>query len=130
MSATGRRRQSAGRGPSGEGLKCSFNRGPGHGGRAFGVIGVLAAAALFASVSLASEAPSSTGAAEPATCQAVRLPDIGWTDVAATTALTAVLLEQRGYRPQITVLSVPVTYASLKHGDIDVFMGNWMPTQL
>jgi glycine betaine/proline transport system substrate-binding protein len=26
------------------------------------------------------------------------------------------------------VLSVPVTYASLKNGDIDVFLGNWMPT--
>jgi glycine betaine/proline transport system substrate-binding protein len=127
MSATDRRRPGAGRGPLVEGLKCSFNRRPARGGRTFGVIGVLAA--LFASVSLASEAPS-TAVAEPATCQAVRLPDIGWTDVTATTALTAVLLEQRGYRPQITVLSVPVTYASMKNGDIDVFMGNWMPTQL
>jgi glycine betaine/proline transport system substrate-binding protein len=68
-------------------------------------------------------------AAEPASCHEVRLPDIGWTDVTATTALTAALLEQRGYRPRITVLSVPVTYASMKHADIDVFMGNWMPTQ-
>ena len=68
-------------------------------------------------------------AAEPPSCQDVRLPDIGWTDVTATTALTAALLEQRGYRPRITVLSVPVTYASMKHADIDVFMGNWMPTQ-
>jgi len=68
-------------------------------------------------------------AAEPASCQEVRLPDIGWTDVTATTALTAALLEQKGYRPRITVLSVPVTYASMKHADIDVFMGNWMPTQ-
>jgi glycine betaine/proline transport system substrate-binding protein len=66
---------------------------------------------------------------EAPSCQLVRLPDIGWTDVTATTALTAALLEQRGYRPQITVLSVPVTFASMKHGDIDVFMGNWMPAQ-
>jgi glycine betaine/proline transport system substrate-binding protein len=68
-------------------------------------------------------------AAEPASCQSVRLSDIGWTDVTAMTALTAVLLEQQGYNPQITVLSVPVTYASMKHQDIDVFMGNWMPSQ-
>jgi len=27
------------------------------------------------------------------------------------------------------VLSVPVTYASLKNRDIDVFLGNWMPAQ-
>jgi glycine betaine/proline transport system substrate-binding protein len=83
----------------------------------------LACALLFLTSALPLEA------AEPASCQEVRLPDIGWTDVTATTALTAALLEQRGYRPRITVLSVPVTYASMKHADIDVFMGNWMPTQ-
>ena len=33
-----------------------------------------------------------------------------------------------GYEPKITVLSVPVTYASMKNKDIDVFLGNWMPT--
>jgi glycine betaine/proline transport system substrate-binding protein len=73
--------------------------------------------------------PVPVPAAEQPSCQVVHLPDIGWTDVTATTALTAALLEQRGYRPQITVLSVPVTYASMKNGDIDIFMGNWMPTQ-
>jgi glycine betaine/proline transport system substrate-binding protein len=26
------------------------------------------------------------------------------------------------------VLSVPVTYASMKNKDIDVFLGNWMPS--
>ena len=39
------------------------------------------------------------------------------------------LLERLGYQPQVTVLSVPVTYASMKNKDIDVFLGNWMPTQ-
>jgi hypothetical protein len=34
-----------------------------------------------------------------------------------------------GYTPTITVLSVPVTFASLKNKDIDVFLGNWMPAQ-
>src|SRR5258705_2677779 len=29
---------------------------------------------------------------------------------------------------KITVLSVPVTYASMKNRDIDVFLGNWMPS--
>ena len=59
----------------------------------------------------------------------MRLSDIGWTDVTSTTALFAGLLRQLGYRPAITVLSVPVTYASMKNGDIDVFLGNWMPAQ-
>jgi glycine betaine/proline transport system substrate-binding protein len=62
-------------------------------------------------------------------CQVVRLSDIGWTDVTATTALTAVILRNLGYEPRITVLSVPVTYAAMKQGDIDVFLGNWMPSQ-
>ena len=26
------------------------------------------------------------------------------------------------------MLSVPVTYASLKNNDLDVFLGNWMPS--
>jgi len=59
----------------------------------------------------------------------VRLADIGWTDVTATTALVAHLLSELGYEAQVTVLSVPVTYASMKNKDIDVFLGNWMPTQ-
>ncbi|GAC1500872.1 MAG: hypothetical protein NVS1B6_07180 [Steroidobacteraceae bacterium] len=34
-----------------------------------------------------------------------------------------------GYSPTVTVLSVPVTFASLQNRDIDVFLGNWMPAQ-
>jgi len=59
----------------------------------------------------------------------VRLSDIGWTDVTSTTALFSVLLTRLGYRPEVTVLSLPVTYASMKNKDIDVFLGNWMPSQ-
>ncbi len=62
-------------------------------------------------------------------CRTVRLSDIGWTDVTATTALFGALLRHLGYRPEITVLSLPVTYASMKNRDIDVFLGNWMPSQ-
>src|SRR5258708_5347137 len=62
-------------------------------------------------------------------CETVRLADIGWTDVTATTALLAGVLRDLGYRPQITVLSVQVTFASMKRNDIDVFLGNWMPAQ-
>ncbi len=48
----------------------------------------------------------------------------------STTALTAQLLRDIGYTPTITVLSVPVTFASIKNKDIDVFLGNWMPAQV
>jgi glycine betaine/proline transport system substrate-binding protein len=68
-----------------------------------------------------------TRAIEVASCRIVRLSDIGWTDVTATTALASVLLRDLGYEPQVTVLSVPVTFASMKKKDIDVFLGNWMP---
>jgi glycine betaine/proline transport system substrate-binding protein len=33
-----------------------------------------------------------------------------------------------GYETEVLLLSVPVTYTSLASGDIDVFLGNWMPT--
>ncbi len=67
-------------------------------------------------------------AAEPASCEEVRFSDVGWTDITATTAATSTVLTALGYKAEVKVLSVPVTYASLKNGDIDVFLGNWMPT--
>jgi glycine betaine/proline transport system substrate-binding protein len=67
------------------------------------------------------------GVTDPASCQLIRLSDIGWTDVTATTAIFSALVKHLGYHTQITVLSVPVTFASMKNRDIDVFLGNWMP---
>jgi glycine betaine/proline transport system substrate-binding protein len=71
---------------------------------------------------------SAAPAAEPESCATVRFADVGWTDITATTALTSAVLEGLGYETRADVLSVPVTYQSLKNGDIDVFLGNWMPT--
>ncbi len=67
-------------------------------------------------------------AAEPDNCKSVRFSDVGWTDITATTALASTVLNAIGYEPEAQVLSVPVTYSALKNGDIDVFLGNWMPT--
>ncbi|HEV7435457.1 MAG TPA: choline ABC transporter substrate-binding protein [Pseudorhizobium sp.] len=67
-------------------------------------------------------------AAEPESCATVRLSDVGWTDITATTATASVILKALGYKTDVKVLSVPVTYSSLKNKDIDVFLGNWMPT--
>ena len=61
-------------------------------------------------------------------CDTVRFSDVGWTDITSTTALTSVVLEGLGYETSTQMLSVPVTYKSLENGDIDVFLGNWMPT--
>ncbi|UTW48747.1 choline ABC transporter substrate-binding protein [Bacterioplanoides sp. SCSIO 12839] len=61
-------------------------------------------------------------------CDTVRFSDVGWTDITATTAVASVVLESIGYNTKTQVLSVPVTYKSLENNDIDVFLGNWMPT--
>ncbi|RUX53575.1 glycine/betaine ABC transporter substrate-binding protein, partial [Mesorhizobium sp. M7A.F.Ca.CA.002.09.1.1] len=71
---------------------------------------------------------SAAYAGDPASCKAVRLSDVGWTDIQATTGVASVLLTALGYEPQTIQLSVPVTMASLKNKDLDVFLGNWMPS--
>ncbi|MFW2588703.1 choline ABC transporter substrate-binding protein [Sagittula sp. SSi028] len=71
---------------------------------------------------------SVTATGAMANCDTVTLSDVGWTDITATTAATSVVLEALGYEADVKVLSVPVTYTSLASGDVDVFLGNWMPT--
>lgn len=73
---------------------------------------------------LAPDAPDA-----PNLCQHVRLADLGWTDVACTTAVAANLLRREGYTVDVENLSLPVTLMGLKNNDIDVFLGNWMPMQ-
>ncbi len=68
-------------------------------------------------------------AGDPASCKKVRFSDVGWTDITSTTAIASTLLKALGYKPEATVLSVPVTFASLKNKDIDAFLGLWLPTQ-
>ncbi|QDZ00713.1 choline ABC transporter substrate-binding protein [Nitratireductor mangrovi] len=84
---------------------------------------------IFAlSLGLATALTSQALAADPESCKEVRFSDVGWTDITATTATTSVVLEALGYEPTVEILSVPVTYTSLASKDIDVFLGNWMPT--
>jgi glycine betaine/proline transport system substrate-binding protein len=66
--------------------------------------------------------------AAAADCDLVRFSDVGWTDITATTAVATTVLEALGYETDVKVLSVPVTYASMANNDIDVFLGNWMPS--
>jgi glycine betaine/proline transport system substrate-binding protein len=63
-----------------------------------------------------------------ADCDTISFSDVGWTDITATTAATTVVLDALGYETDIKVLSVPVTYTSMANKDIDVVLGNWMPT--
>ncbi|ESW60365.1 MAG: glycine/betaine ABC transporter substrate-binding protein [Rhodobacter sp. CACIA14H1] len=68
------------------------------------------------------------GTASAEGCDRIVFSDVGWTDITATTAATTLLLDALGYETEIKLLSVPVTYTGLAEGDIDVFLGNWMPS--
>ncbi|WP_299199969.1 choline ABC transporter substrate-binding protein [uncultured Amphritea sp.] len=80
------------------------------------VLGIAVATSFAASTAFAGQ------------CDTVRFSDVGWTDITATTAVTSELVTGMGYKPSTQLLSVPVTYTSLANADIDVFLGNWMPT--
>jgi len=67
-------------------------------------------------------------AADSPNCRTVRFSDVGWTDITATTALASRLLQALGYRPVTQILSIPVTYASIKNRQIDVYLGDWQPS--
>jgi glycine betaine/proline transport system substrate-binding protein len=64
-----------------------------------------------------------------ARCETVKMADPGWSDIAATNAITGFLLSGMGYKAKVDTLAVPITFGGLKDGQVDVFMGNWMPAQ-
>lgn len=80
------------------------------------VIGVMALSSLAAQ-------------ADEQSCSTVKMADPGWSDIAATNAITSFLLDGMGYKPKIDTLAVPIAYGGLKDGKLDVFLGNWMPAQ-
>jgi glycine betaine/proline transport system substrate-binding protein len=86
-------------------------------------------AALSGLILLAAGGTVTAATPDPASCRTVRLADVGWTAETATTAVLGQILTDLGYTPVITVLSVPVTFESMRNGDIDAFLGNWMPAQ-
>jgi len=67
-------------------------------------------------------------AGDPESCKAVRFSDVGWTDITSTTAVASAILEALGYAPESKLLSIPVTYTSMRNKDIDVYLGDWQPS--
>jgi glycine betaine/proline transport system substrate-binding protein len=67
-------------------------------------------------------------AQDPESCKTVRFAEVNWTDILATTGLAATVLHGLGYETKINDLEVPQVYIGLAGGDVDVFLGNWMPT--
>jgi glycine betaine/proline transport system substrate-binding protein len=84
---------------------------------------------LIAGLTISACAAGSAIAADDAACKTIRLSDPGWTDITATNAVASVVLDGLGYTPDVKTLSVPIGYQSMKNGEIDVFLGNWMPAQ-
>lgn len=84
------------------------------------VLGTLTGMVLWSTTALAADPPS---------CATVRMSDPGWTDITTTTTTASLVLEALGYTPKVNTLSVAVTFQALQKGDIDVFLGNWMPAQ-
>ena len=70
-----------------------------------------------------------SGAAYAEGCDKVTFSDVGWTDITTTTAAARLVLESLGYEVEVKMLAVPVTYEALSKGDIDVFLGSWIPAQ-
>jgi glycine betaine/proline transport system substrate-binding protein len=76
---------------------------------------------------LATATAAQAGDAE--SCKAVRFADVGWTEIQVISEIASNMFTALGYTGEVKTLSVPVTFASLKSKDVDVFFGNWMPSQ-
>lgn len=87
----------------------------------------LATAAAALAGALASAVPALADDAD--SCGTIRMSDPGWSDITSTNALAGTVLSALGYEADVKSLSVPIGYEALKSGDLDVFLGNWMPAQ-
>ena len=70
---------------------------------------------------------ASVMAAEPASCQNVRMGVVNWTDVIATSAMTQVLLDGLGYNTKQTSASQQIIFAGIRDQRLDLFLGYWNP---
>lgn len=83
---------------------------------------LLGAGLLLASVILPAQA-------EEAQCASVTLGDPGWSDIAVTNGIARFILDGLGYQVKLQTLGVPIIFTGLQKGQIDAFLGNWMPAQ-
>jgi glycine betaine/proline transport system substrate-binding protein len=72
---------------------------------------------------------NAASAADPESCKAVRFADVGWTEIQVISNIASIIYDALGYQSEVKTLSVPLTFAALKSKDIEVFFGNWMPSQ-
>jgi glycine betaine/proline transport system substrate-binding protein len=96
---------------------------------ASGPFGGRAMLAMLAALMALAAVPTVAATADPPQCRKVRIADIGWTAETAAATVLSYVLRDLGYAPEMTVLSIPVSYESLKSGHMDLFLGGWMPAQ-
>ena len=83
---------------------------------------------LLAATAFTALAATTAQAGDPESCKAVRFADVGWTEIQVISEIASNMFTSLGYAGEVKTLSVPVTFASLKSKDVDVFFGNWMPS--
>ena len=83
--------------------------------------------AILLGASLLTLAHGAQAQTDSASCATVSLADPGWSDIAVTNGIASLLLDGLGYKPQTRTLAVPIIFAGLQKGQVDVFLGNWMP---
>jgi glycine betaine/proline transport system substrate-binding protein len=89
---------------------------------ASGIASFLATASLLT----ATAAPA---LADDQSCAGVHVAELGWTDLAFTTAVADVLTDGLGYKLKSDLLGLEVVFQALSLGKLDVFMGNWRPVE-
>ncbi|MBK8157575.1 MAG: glycine/betaine ABC transporter substrate-binding protein [Rhodospirillaceae bacterium] len=90
---------------------------------------LLAASAM--SLVMAVAANSAALAADGEACKKVRISEVGgWTDNTAINGLFTNVLKGLGYEADVSLLALPITLEGMKNKDVDVFLDNWMPSQV
>jgi glycine betaine/proline transport system substrate-binding protein len=82
---------------------------------------------VFAGCCLLGVFSSSLLAAEDASCQQTRIGVVGWTDVVATSAVAATLLEGLGYQTKQITASQQIIFSGIDKQQFEFFLGYWKP---
>ena len=85
--------------------------------------------AIAISLCVGSFSQTALSAADASSCKQIRMASPGWADIEATNATAGFILDALGYKQIVQNVSVPITYQGLRKGQLDVFLGNWLPPQ-
>ena len=66
-------------------------------------------------------------ASDDASCKAVRMGVVNWTDVIATSGMADVLLNGLGYESKQTSAVQQIIFAGIRDKRLDIFLGYWKP---